>query len=375
MTDEVWYYLENHQQMGPVERSELQDKLRAGTVRPDDLVWSPSMNAWEPASSVPDLIPAEVTAPTGAPPPPPAAPIGSQGPLAPAKPPGPTFGERMRAFSKVAAERADDLPHIRLLDRLLDRLHGSISTERLHAIDRTAVVAGHWGYLLTVLFLFLAWIVIGVRTEGDQGLSTLFLVPVGGLVLHYIATRFLGIDDELLSRSPSRLTSHTFLRCAALLAWLAAFAVALWALFSLFNGAVGFDVFAGLLAVALALAYVGAASLRPEILYIRVSGDDASAADESLGVLTYLVKLPLKLVPVAFGVGALAAAAVSLWLVYRVSASDGGADLRGPIIEAVSETPDLLMVALLPVTAYLIYLAYYLLLAVLQALVSLRSGA
>lgn len=70
-----WFYARDNRQQGPVEDDEIRRMAADGRLRPDDLVWNPSLgNAWQPAASVSGLFGAPPpAAPTdaacGAPPP------------------------------------------------------------------------------------------------------------------------------------------------------------------------------------------------------------------------------------------------------------------------------------------------------------------
>ncbi|HYG35210.1 MAG TPA: RDD family protein, partial [Clostridia bacterium] len=44
----MWYYVENGQQAGPVEDSQLQELVRLGRVQSDTLVWREGMTNWQP---------------------------------------------------------------------------------------------------------------------------------------------------------------------------------------------------------------------------------------------------------------------------------------------------------------------------------------
>ncbi len=47
-----WYYAQDQKRNGPVADAMLQDLVRAGTVRPETLVWHEGMADWQPLSSV-----------------------------------------------------------------------------------------------------------------------------------------------------------------------------------------------------------------------------------------------------------------------------------------------------------------------------------
>lgn len=62
-----WYYAENNDRKGPIADSAFQDLVRAGTVRPDTLVWREGMPNWVPYSEVagPANVPAVSQVPGG----------------------------------------------------------------------------------------------------------------------------------------------------------------------------------------------------------------------------------------------------------------------------------------------------------------------
>jgi uncharacterized RDD family membrane protein YckC len=66
-----WHYLEGSEQRGPVTDAELEALFRAGTVRPDTLVWREGMAEWQPyaqAKSPPGGAPLRMAGPVSAPP-------------------------------------------------------------------------------------------------------------------------------------------------------------------------------------------------------------------------------------------------------------------------------------------------------------------
>lgn len=52
-----WYYAQNGQQRGPVELTDLQGLLTSGQLTGQDLVWTEGMPQWQPAASVPEVMP------------------------------------------------------------------------------------------------------------------------------------------------------------------------------------------------------------------------------------------------------------------------------------------------------------------------------
>lgn len=50
-----WYYIEQGQQCGPLTDDELRERVAAGTLRPEDYVWTEGMADWVPASQIQGL--------------------------------------------------------------------------------------------------------------------------------------------------------------------------------------------------------------------------------------------------------------------------------------------------------------------------------
>ncbi len=77
MSDQ-WYYGQNGVQKGPVSLEVIQQLLRGGHVKREDLVWKEGMANWAPASGVAELFPAPPVAPIPpvSPQPGPAGPVG-----------------------------------------------------------------------------------------------------------------------------------------------------------------------------------------------------------------------------------------------------------------------------------------------------------
>ncbi len=75
----VWHVAVNGQTMGPYSMQQMTTGATSGELKPDSVVWTPGMDGWKPASTVPQL--ASLFA---GPPPPPPAPSGATPPAPPA---------------------------------------------------------------------------------------------------------------------------------------------------------------------------------------------------------------------------------------------------------------------------------------------------
>lgn len=84
MSDRIWYYANDNQKQGPVDEARLMELARAGTVRPETLVWTDGMENWEAADTTfarLGINPQQTgTIEAGTPPPPPVEGFSQSGP-------------------------------------------------------------------------------------------------------------------------------------------------------------------------------------------------------------------------------------------------------------------------------------------------------
>ena len=56
MADEQWFYAQSGQQLGPIGRAELLERISGGAIQRTDLVWREGMPKWQPAGQVAGLF-------------------------------------------------------------------------------------------------------------------------------------------------------------------------------------------------------------------------------------------------------------------------------------------------------------------------------
>jgi hypothetical protein len=291
-----WYYAKGNKQHGPVSAAELKKLADTGELKPGDLVWRGGMEQWIPARNDPALkrlFPQEVPAP----------------PPKPAKPP---------AFRKsdAAFDTAQPRPHRHVFDLVLEFARGQFTLQFVNLTSKIFTLAGHYGLYLAMAVLFAFSLLLGVRMNEVNTI----LLGMGGVailvVLQYAAGRFFEALETLNQSTPGKMASAAFLDCFALL--------------HVFGGLVallGLAVLAvqtgPILLVLPAIAafilcqYVAVLALNPESLNLTIVSQ-TTAGEEAIGVLSFLVKLGLRIVPVAFGVGVVWGTLVLLYAVLLV---------------------------------------------------------
>lgn len=351
MPDPVWYLFQDGIQQGPMSLEALRALADEGKLKPDGLVTRPGMPDWMPARSVPELFPQDSM-------------------VRPPLPPGVgprrdvLAGFKQRLRSTVGAEDVvQSLPHLRGVRAVLEALRRGISENGLALADRVAKQTGHLAYMAAAVFLVLAFMVLGIRSDSFQIFFTglLILLPAA-VILHFLAALFLDAGFALLKKSPSELSSSAVLAFFALVFLAGALYCFLMGLYGLINGGpfLGFGYWMGGFAV---LLFACGIALHPSTVNVT-AGTDMSAGEEALGISMFLVKLPVRLVPFLFGVASVVGLCAAIYLFYLVIAED----LLFVTDEAYDIARSVLGVGLIPFLVYVGFALAYLLVELLRAI-------
>jgi hypothetical protein len=343
-----WYYAKDNKQFGPVNAAELKRLSQSGELRPEDLVWTEGMKEWLPARKIKGLFEDE---------PAPPAPIRDMPPSA----------------DRLATDRVQHP-----LDLLLNIARRQCDQRFVESSERLFAAAGHYGLYVVVLAVFFLFGVMGARSDS---LGTV-LVGIGLalvlLVLQYAAARFIPRIQKLSRSGEASLSSGLFLDCTALLAMTAG----LVALVSLDLDAIRLrdypEILAGLICF-VTCEFAGLLALNPSMMSVSIF-PAASASEEALGVLGFLLRLALRTVPVLFGAGVVSTAILLLYGGYQLLSDKlvsfplgGGAPVFSPWLSLVALALKAIAFAALPMGAYLFYLFYNLILDLFRAILSLPS--
>ena len=115
------------------------------------------------------------------------------------------------------------------------------------------------------------------------------------------------------------------------------------------------------------LVYVLSVTMRPKTVNVTVAGE-ASAGQEAIAIMSFFMKLMLRMVPLVFGIVNILAPFVLLFFSIALVVSDqpfmyvmqGGVVVSG-----------IFGAALFPLTAYLVFLVFYLLIDILQSILEI----
>jgi len=162
-------------------------------------------------------------------------------------------------------------------------------------------LCGLYGLYVTAAIGLLISIILAVRIDS----FVVFIAGMGGallcIVLQYIAAQFLSLSKTAVDSTPSHLSSEAFPQCISLIFLLSGI-ISFLSLFvlsiqqgnlTLFFAGVGCLVFFG---------YYFTASIHPSLLNVQIV-KGLTAGEEAIGLLSFLLKGFLRLVPVWFGAG------------------------------------------------------------------------
>lgn len=248
--------------------------------------------------------------------------------------------------------------------------------------DATAyffTLIGHWATLVAAGLWFLFCLMAAIAVK-PQFLAIAFRIPmsvgmlivvglVGAaviLILQYVASRFLDSGERLIKTSPSFMATKGYLECVGLLLLISGVVVFILGFVQLFYGQVGS--FFGGLAWLVITVYWTCFALNPGMVNIEIT-EESSAGQEFIGILSFWAKSALKLVPIAFGV-AITLGCILLVVAFIMSAFGGVTGARGAVLG--SRAGDIIGLGLLlPLLAYMGFLAYYLVIDIILAILKL----
>ncbi|NQT36414.1 MAG: DUF4339 domain-containing protein [Planctomycetes bacterium] len=374
MSSVEWFYAKDGGQVGPVTTVKIRQLAAAGKLAQEDLVWREGMDQWQPARHVKGLF-------------------GSSPAL------GGTLSVRDSAElgpvvistggGAEAEEGEEEQPPRHVFDVFLDFARRRFTGRFVSSATALFAGCGHYTLYLAMLVLFALSVVLTIETHS----ATMILPGIAGVlilaVLQYTARRFCDALQRLNRAAPAAVSSTAFLDCYALLSMIAGVA---WLLVMSFlaveteefgakdfgwilQGVAGFAVFA----------FMAVVSLNPATLALRID-TDAGAGEEAIGVISFLVKVAVRLVPVAFGAGVVLGTFEllrALVLVFQspevfktlessLQAGRGGTvELAGAPATVAAAVIGLILAAALPFLSYVAFLCFHLFVEVIRALLTL----
>jgi hypothetical protein len=197
-------------------------------------------------------------------------------------------------------------------------------------------------------------------------------------VAQYAAIRFLGAAHSVIAGTPSRVSSTAFLDCVGLL-------VLLFAATTLLGGIAGsiagrsFAPLVPAVIMSLTLSLFGAVALHPGV--VNVVAGEGTAGEEAIGLLSFLFKAGLKMVPLFFLL--LSAAGTLAIAMSFFGESSAFASMAQSLVNTLpvpvqvpyglTGSAVVLMACLVPIFSYFAFLLQYLVVDVLRAVLAVPA--
>jgi hypothetical protein len=357
-----WFYAKGDKHSGPVNSVELKRMATAGELDPGDLVWREGMAEWTIAKNVRGLFEEENKS-AGQP-----NAGGGQAAGAPPKLVEPVpMPAAAPAASATAAAPVQKTPQAskHLFDLLLDLVRSQFTASFVESTTKRLITIGKLGLYAAMVLTLVFWLLLAMKTHEYVNILLGIIGFLVLAVLQYLGGRFCEASERLNRNTSATLSSTVFLDC-----------------FALFNIVIGATALLGSLAVGIPAKeawwiitglssfiisqYLAFIALNPSTINVNIVPEQR-AGEEALGLISFFVKSLLKLVPVVFGVGAVAGSLMLLDASIELFTTN---PLLAEKVAFIANTA-LVTAAALPFFAYLLFLLIFLLLDVIRAILVL----
>lgn len=265
----------------------------------------------------------------------------------------------LKKFSPLVAES--------LGDQLLVFVRRLMKPSGFEAVEKFMEKIGHYALLAALLIGLVYGIVDGIKSNTlsavGMGLGWVLIL----VLLQYTAIKFNRSNRQLIKASPTDIGTASFLECMALIFFIGGLLILIVCTVTAirmeswgwFGWAMGGFILAELLVWM---------CLNPSLLDISIT-PAATVGLEAMGVLSFLLKVFLRLVPMAYGAGAILGGCGVFWALIELFRNNGGS---GGLMMAPG-TWTVLSSAALPWMAYLAFLIAMLGLEVTKAILGIPS--
>jgi hypothetical protein len=261
--------------------------------------------------------------------------------------------------------------------KILGRLSGWLSASLLNTSLNWAGRYGHFAVLGGAIFGLILAAVLAVRVH------SVALFATGGIgfvlaiaVAQFSAQRFMSAGTRLIANTPNRLSSKSFLECVGLFAILGAIGALVGGVVASIQSNSLIPLVPALLLTAYLL-YFAMTALHPEELNVNVVGE-TTAGQEAISLLSFFLKVGLKLAPLYFFLLAAAGAIFTLLALFDIGQAASQMILATlplpPMLNLVAQNSPgqmlVLVACLVPVLIYFFFLIWYLVLDLMRAVLA-----
>lgn len=360
-----WFYAKGDKHAGPVNSAELKRLATAGELKPDDLVWREGMADWTVARNVRGLFEEE------------AKPAGTAGQGAPPKVAEPITVTTANAAPSVSNSTtfAATSPQVQktqpaskhLFDMVLNVVRTQFPATFVESTTKGFVTLGTIG-LWTAMGLSVVYgLAVAVKEQTHEALVAGCIYFVVLAVLQFVGTRFCELLVRLNRSTGANVRSTALPDCLALLGIALGAASLIGTLVPAVIEREFWWILPGLAGFVIG-AYLAFIALNLNTINVNLVAE-SSASEEAIGLISFVAKTAVKLVPVVFGSVAVVGGLLLLYACVEVFASEP------KLADALASDAWYLLVrsAALPLVAFLAFLLIWLMLDIFRAILVLPS--
>ncbi len=256
-----------------------------------------------------------------------------------------------------------------LIEKLLNFVKSFLNSKLFDFIRNLLLILSNLGFYLAAVLTVLIGFIAAIRLpkNGFKAFLLSILFTIGFVVLQFIAKKFVDACEILIEENPTKMTSYAFLESIGLLSFIGGI---VFFIINFINSIKGNTVenlvyaFAGLI-VLWALSLL---SLNPSEITIDIE-KETSAGQEAIGIITFFIKVFMKLVPLIFSV-IIIFGSINLLINLFSLFGNQGAVIRG-WLESLSIFNIVVIGGLLPLGAYVSFLLLFLTIDIIKSILSL----
>ena len=280
-------------------------------------------------------------------------PTAASTPESPPPPPSPPTPASLAAISEMISG---------FVGKLVSLATRALTPKLVRRVNVWARIIGNYAVLAGIVLTLVYAIVAGVRFKSFVAFAVGVGLALGIVIAHYAAGRFMASSDKIISGTPGRISSMAFLECIGLFLLLGAIASFFGGIYLCIQLSSAVPL-VWVIVVAPLLKLAAAIALNPSV--IGIEQGDASAGEEALGLISFALKIWLKLVPSLFCLLAVAGCVVTVWGLFdsrgagfNLSGMSGGMPLPfiGWFLASGMAGPALVLYAC--VTPVIVYLSF-----------------
>ena len=241
--------------------------------------------------------------------------------------------DRVQPQKQTGREEYDSLPIPAMqMDAVLNRLRPRLGTQLFNTSERIGYLIGVYGLAAMAMLAVVASILRATIKDSDWRLSsvsdttTFILFAFGMMVCQYVVGKIRAASLRVIESSPSKTSSSNITDCLSvflLLGALATMPIAIIQSIQYYDGPITFWVLTCGALMTCVYVLIACLALNPQSLNVIVDPKQSAGA-EAMGLLSFVLKLALRIAPLLLGALVILAAiglAQSVWVAVKLESS------------------------------------------------------